>query len=66
MAQSVLAKKRNLRSELKISDEMKDQLRAIAATTTKRGKQETLDVLTVDMGDAIPEMIVMWEKSSCC
>ena len=71
MAHTTLQKNRTTpRTELRCSEEMKQQLKSIASSRSpiEDSKLPNLKIVTFDsdLENAVPDPVVMWEKSTCC
>ena len=71
MAHTTLQKNRTTpRTELRCSEEMKQQLKSIASPRSpiEDSKLPNLKIVTFDsdLENAVPDPVVMWEKSTCC
>ena len=58
-------------SDIHVSDDMKQQLKSIAASRQRVGDQESrpdFNIVTFDsdLERAVPDPGVMWEKATCC
>lgn len=71
VSQSALSKAQAApQADLRLSDDMKQQLEAIASAKRHGGDLRTTNLKIVsfdgDLERAVPNSVIMWEKSTCC
>ena len=66
---SPVANQKAPQARLRLSEEMKEQLETLKTSRSNHGKgADRITVLTFEsnLDSAVPDPVVMWEKSTCC